>query len=1042
MQYIEGQSLDRVLRELQKLRGIDRGEVADEDLSRQARSLYAVADAGAAGQSMRDTGTLRRDQTRPGLPTDSSDTRLASGGSHYWINVARVGQQIASALRYAHEQKILHRDIKPSNLILDEAGSVWVTDFGLARSFESDRLTLTGEVVGTLRYMPPEQLGGQSDVRSDVYGLGLTLYEMLTLRPANDETDHRALIAQVSDGEAVPPRRIDSSIPRDLETIVLKCMAREPGKRYQSVGEVYDDLTRFVSGEPIQARRIGLAERAFKWARRRPAVAALTLLAILLGTAGVAGITWKWREADRNLREARRQNDAREIYFGKSLDAVDQMLTRVGSEMLADVPYMTEIRTTLLNDALAFYRSLQQQESDDPALQIEAGRIQRQIADINISLGKTADAIDDLTIAIETFDRLRIRFPDRNFVLNWADCKSTRANLLLTQGRATEAEQELVDTIRELEQCKDDVGNPDVAGSQPPGWLQMMANAHLTLGSVQQSTRGSQPATRSYETALQYFEQIPEDADPVTAKMHAYCLDALSRMVLRTNQVPQATALRDEAIHILQRLVQSDPRSPDARHRLAEMQHAKGEILVNRGQLAEARAIVEQAIDTRRQLLRDFPFPGFRRGLADGLSVYAGIVRSLGDFGVAVDAGRESVEISESLVRDFPESLVECFTLARNCHSVATTCSLMNEDSLLGEANEYYRRASDILNDLTERAPRDEAYQYERALALRNWSSTAARLDGDAARGIDMLSEAVTIFESLVQTHLENTTYLYQLAYCRTNLGGLLAAVDPVRSAREFEAACESFVQLIDLQPDEPRFRMQLTRGYGELAKLKYRNGDFAGCVDSLQLAFDNMQQAVNRFGRNANLLVFLTISRNQLAHGLKVLGQTDRAEQLFLSTRNDRTTFLEQHPESVAGRRQLASAEANLAWQLSFWRKAEERDLDQALQHAEEAAGLDHDASKLRICLAHVLLRRGEYQKVLDCLDDGETPEDSDVMGQQAIRGMALWHLDRKAEARTAVTRARKLADSPAVTADIALQLWEPELELLVHEAVELVGE
>ena len=160
------------------------------------------------------------------------------------MNVARLGIQVASAVAYAHSRKILHRDIKPSNLLIDEAGAIWVTDFGLAKSLESDRLTRTGEVVGTLRYLPPEQMLGDSDARSDVHGIGLTLYEMLTLRPANDQADHRKLIAQVTEGIHKPPRKIDPQIPLDLETIVLKCIEREPAKRYQSADLLLADLQR------------------------------------------------------------------------------------------------------------------------------------------------------------------------------------------------------------------------------------------------------------------------------------------------------------------------------------------------------------------------------------------------------------------------------------------------------------------------------------------------------------------------------------------------------------------------------------------------------------------------------------------------------------------------------------------------------------------------------------------------------------------------------------------------------------------------------
>ena len=145
---------------------------------------------------------------------------------------------MASALEHAHAQGILHRDIKPSNLLLDLDGTVWVADFGLAKTEGADALTHTGDIVGTFRYMAPERFQGASDPRSDIYGLGITLYEMLTLRPAFDDSDRAKLIERVTNADPPRPRQLDPMIPRDLETIVLKAIAKERSDRYQTAAEV------------------------------------------------------------------------------------------------------------------------------------------------------------------------------------------------------------------------------------------------------------------------------------------------------------------------------------------------------------------------------------------------------------------------------------------------------------------------------------------------------------------------------------------------------------------------------------------------------------------------------------------------------------------------------------------------------------------------------------------------------------------------------------------------------------------------------------
>jgi len=215
------------------------------------------------------------------LPGQSGASAVSESGRHYWQSVARIGIQVADALEYAHGQGIFHRDIKPSNLLLDTQGTVWVTDFGLAKaSTDGDNLTHTGDIVGTLRYMAPERFQGQSDARGDVYSLGLTLYELLVQRPAFDETDRNKLIHQVTHQEPPQPRKVNRAVPRDLETIVLKAIDREPARRYQTAAALAADLQRYLDDKPIQARRVSARERLWRFCRRNPALAASAALAV------------------------------------------------------------------------------------------------------------------------------------------------------------------------------------------------------------------------------------------------------------------------------------------------------------------------------------------------------------------------------------------------------------------------------------------------------------------------------------------------------------------------------------------------------------------------------------------------------------------------------------------------------------------------------------------------------------------------------------------------------------------------------------------
>jgi serine/threonine protein kinase len=225
-----------------------------------------------------------------------------------WRFVAHVGVQAAEALEYAHEQGILHRDIKPANLLVDEHQAVWITDFGLAKLTGQDDLTASGDVIGTLRYLAPESLRGVTDRRGDVYSLGLTLYELLTLSPPFGELTPSELLRHVSEGEPTRPRRLDPSIPRDLETIVLKAIAREPEHRYPTAGALAEDLRRFLEDRPIRARRATPIERIWRWSRRNRTTAALLataagslFLAAVVGWAGYVSTQRALRRADDNV---------------------------------------------------------------------------------------------------------------------------------------------------------------------------------------------------------------------------------------------------------------------------------------------------------------------------------------------------------------------------------------------------------------------------------------------------------------------------------------------------------------------------------------------------------------------------------------------------------------------------------------------------------------------------------------------------------------------------------------------------------------------
>jgi serine/threonine protein kinase len=308
MQFIDGQTLASLIHQLRREAGLCEGEEP------ASCGVVPAADPQATGAYVASLPAA--DTMRPAAAAVSTErsTRTAA----FFRTVAQLGIQAAEALEHAHQLGVVHRDIKPANLLIDHRGDLWVTDFGLAHCQSQAGLTMTGDLVGTLRYMSPEQALAQRvtiDHRTDVYSLGVTLYELLTLEPAFGGRDRQELLRQIAFEEPKVPRRLNKAVPRELETIVLKAMEKDPNDRYATAQAMADDLRRFLEDKPIRARRPSMLDRVRKWSWRHRGVlsaAAVSAVVVLAATSGV--IAWKWREAEnRRLRAELAENKAQAI---------------------------------------------------------------------------------------------------------------------------------------------------------------------------------------------------------------------------------------------------------------------------------------------------------------------------------------------------------------------------------------------------------------------------------------------------------------------------------------------------------------------------------------------------------------------------------------------------------------------------------------------------------------------------------------------------------------------------------------------------------
>lgn len=364
MKYIDGMTLAR---HIDSLRGDSTATARGSDSTVAFGST--VSDGGVASASAELGGGLSADRKASKARFDEA---------------ARLGIQACEALAHAHALGVIHRDIKPSNLMLDRTGKLWVTDFGLARLEKDPGVTRSGELLGTLRYMSPEQALGRgmsADQRTDVYSLGATLYELLTLAPAFDGCDREVLARQSAELDPIPPRRLDPSIPRDFEIIVMKALSKDPADRYASAAEFGEDLRRYLSDMPILARRPSFAGKAMRWARRRRRLVAGVLGLAAVCSALATGLIWfEKRQTQIALAQARAGREREREYLRFVTAASDRMtmeFMRVYGT--SDLRRRNELFNSF-NGMLAFYGRIAPQYSSDPATRDLAARAYHRIA--------------------------------------------------------------------------------------------------------------------------------------------------------------------------------------------------------------------------------------------------------------------------------------------------------------------------------------------------------------------------------------------------------------------------------------------------------------------------------------------------------------------------------------------------------------------------------------------------------------------------------------------------------------------------------------
>ncbi len=663
MQRIEGIALDEAMSGVSRS-GNGRDASCDKTLGKTAGStstLGNVCGVTRAGSEVSSGGISVRqlNHRRPprSIANPTVELDRQSRSQYRWI--ANVGIQVAEAVAYAHAQGVLHRDIKPSNLLLDPHGIVWITDFGLATVLQSEKPSDPDDVAGTLRFMAPEHLSGEQDARSDIYSLGLTLYELLTSQPAFEDKNRARLIEKILSGEPARPRSLRPDIPRDLEAIVLKAIAREPKRRYENAGQLANDLHRFVEGRPVDARQVGSLGQLRRWTGRNPAIAALSAALLIVAFSSFALISEKWREA---VAENRRAEDNLSL----ALESMDQILERFASSWLAhpsttedqngesttsDIEFQMAISdhsAAVLQDALKFYDRFAEQNASNPQLQRDTAKVHRRVGDIYERLGEYGKAEQAYKRSLAILDSKQVDDDDATLAMDRASTRNQLGLAMYATSRFDEAEKEFhrAKEILSVASLKD---NPKCQAE--------LARTYNNLGQALALMHRRDECKRSHQHAVELLEALvqehPDDTGYRVALARAYRI--YYPFALWGSRFGDHRRIRTAGIAILEQLVSDFPNVPDYQCELSEMLTATSFRPRNSNEVGTQAKQLQRAVTLARQISESHPSIARYRAV---------LARTLKDLGRTLTRTQrdeadkkyvESVSLYHSLTQDFAD---------------------------------------------------------------------------------------------------------------------------------------------------------------------------------------------------------------------------------------------------------------------------------------------------------------------------------------------------------------------------------------------------
>jgi tetratricopeptide (TPR) repeat protein len=883
---------------------------------------------------------------------------------------AHLVEKLAEAMEYAHCRHIIHRDLKPANVLLTETGVPKVADFGLAKRLdEQDSQTQTGSILGTPSYMAPEQAHGQTrDVGpgADIYSLGAILYEALVGRPPFKGETVLDTLELVRSQEPVSPSRLQPKIPRDLETICLKCLQKDPKNRYLSSGALAEDLRRFRKGEPIFARPTPAWERAWKWARRRPLAAALVGVSVLFALSlAVGGVVFgeyqraRANEEDRLMGIANVEHQRAELNFQRAeqnfesaRSAVDEMLTSVGQQRLAYEPRMEKVRRDLLTKALHFQERFLKEKSDDPEIRDETGRAYARVGDIQEMLGEHEAAEQSYDAGRTFLAELNAEFPtNARYSQDLATCVNNLGQLLKSAGRTPEAEQALREALglrqkltdeqhdeedrRELATVADNLGVlllgegryaeansllqqsvgllEELAGaSTEPAYQQNLARGRNNLGVLLAAVGRPDEAEQTFRQALDVLfglaKQYPNVPDYRQELAVSY--NHLGNLWRDTNPA-KSESFYLQSLGLRDRLVADFPTTPVYRQEQAASYHSLGFVRQAAGRAEEAEKAYGQALTIEEKLAADYPsVPDYSFDLAGSYNNRGILLQTAHRLPEAEKVYGKALTLLEKLAAKNPESPAFQQELASVQQNLGVLYQTTNRTE---KAEKALRRAVELRRQLVERFPKAPIYQ--RVLASGQLTLAALwHMNGKLPEAEACYRDAVGQLTKLAGQFPAVPDYRHLLADGLKNLGSLLQATNhPQEAEKDWREGTELLTQLKDEQPAVPVYRQELARNLDALGAFLASNKQASEAEKAWDQALAVQEKLVEDFPTNG-------VYRQELAqyHGnLGVLysqgGRLVQAERSYRQSVEQLEELVKASPDVAAYWQDLIESYTNL---------------------------------------------------------------------------------------------------------------------------------